>query len=238
MPRLILLLAIVVVLYILYRRAQTVPPHRRRAEYIKLGLALAVAVVLVLTITGRMHWLGIAATGLLVAARQLLPTLIRLFPMLASRRAQAASSQGGGQTSTVETSLLRMQLAHDNGSLQGEVLKGSYEGWRLADMDREQLEKLMAYCRREDEDSARLLDSYLQQRFPGEGPFGDNQANTQSSGDMDRREALNILGLAEDASRDEIVAAHRSLMQKLHPDRGGNDYLAAKINQAKDFLLG
>ena len=96
----------------------------------------------------------------------------------------------------------------------------------------------MAYCRREDEDSARLLDSYLQQRFPGEGPFGDNHANTQSSGDMDRWEALNILGLTEDASREEIVAAHRSLIQKLHPDRGGNDYLAAKINQAKDFLLG
>jgi hypothetical protein len=235
---LILLLAIVVVLFILYRRAQTVPPHRRRAEYIKLALAIAVGIVLILTLTGRMHWLGIAATGLLVAARQLLPTLIRFFPMLASKLTQSASASSGGQTSTVETSLLRMQLAHDTGGLQGEVLKGRFEGWRLADMNREQLEELMAYCRREDEDSARLLDSYLQQRFPGEGPFGDNHANTHNSADMDRREALNILGLTEDASREEIVAAHRSLIQKLHPDRGGNDYLAAKINQAKDFLLG
>jgi len=237
-PRLILLLAIGVVLYIMYRRVQTVPPHRRRAEYIKLGLAVAVGIVLVLTITGRMHWLGIAATGLLVVARQLLPTLIRFFPMLASKLTQSASAASGGQTSTVETDLLRMQLAHDSGNLQGEVLKGDFEGWRLADMNRGQLEELMAYCRREDEDSARLLDSYLQQRFPGEGPFGGNQGNTQSSGDMDRREALNILGLADGASREDIVAAHRSLMQKLHPDRGGNDYLAAKINQAKDFLLG
>ena len=54
---------------------------------------------------------------------------------------------------------------------------------------------------------------------------------------MNRQEALAILGLAEDASREDIVTAHRSLIQKLHPDRGGNDYLAAKINQAKDFLL-
>ncbi len=238
MPRLILLLAIAIVLYIMYRRVQTVPPHRRRTEYIKLALAVAVGIVLILTITGRMHWLGIAATGLLVVARQLLPTLIRLFPMLASKLAQGTPASGGGQTSTVETTLLRMQLAHDNGGLEGEVLKGSFAGWRLADMSRQQLDQLMAYCRREDEDSARLLDSYLQQRFPGEEPFGQDQGNTHNNGDMDRKEALNILGLKDDAGREEIVAAHRSLMQKLHPDRGGNDYLAAKINQAKDFLLG
>jgi hypothetical protein len=239
-PRLILLLAVIAVLYLMYRRVQTVPPHKRRAEYIKLGLAVAVAVVLVLTLTGRMHWLGIAATGLLVAARQLLPTLIRLFPMLAAHRARA-SGQTQGQTSTVETALLRMQLSHDSGDLQGEVLKGDFAGWRLADMDRQQLEELMAYCLREDAESARLLDSYLQQRFPGEGPFGQGQAGnggkSGGNGDMNRQEALAILGLAEGASREEIIAAHRALIQKLHPDRGGNDYLAAKINQAKDFLL-
>ncbi|MCP5191641.1 MAG: molecular chaperone DnaJ [Pseudomonadales bacterium] len=239
MPRLILLLAIAAVLYIMFRRVQTVPPHRRRAEYIKLGLAVAAAVVVVLAVTGRMHWIGIAAAGVLVVLRQLLPTLVRLFPLLAAQRAQGATgAAGGAQTSTVETPLLRMQLAHDSGDLQGEVLKGSYQGWRLADMDRRQLEELMDWCRSQDEESTRLLDSYLQQRFPGEGPFGRPRGTTGGSQDMNRQEALAILGLAEDASREDIVTAHRSLIQKLHPDRGGNDYLAAKINQAKDFLLG
>jgi len=236
-PRLILLLAVAAVLYLMFRRVQTVPPHKRRGEYIKLGLAIAAAVVVVLTLTGRMHWLGIAATGLLVALRALLPTLVRLFPLLATRLSQGASAQGQGQSSTVETAVLRMQLAHDTGDLQGEVLKGDYTGWRLADMDRQQLEELMVFCRSEDADSARLLDSYLQQRFPGEGPFGQAQANNDHGGNMNRQEALAILGLSEGASQEDIVSAHRKLIQKLHPDRGGNDYLAAKINQAKDVLL-
>ena len=237
MPRLILLLAVIAALYILYQRVQAAPPHLRRTEYIKLGLGIAVAIVIVLTISGRMHWIGAALAGLLVAARQLLPTLIRMFPMLASMRAQGAPSQG--QTSTVETELLRMQLAHDSGDLQGEVLKGAYQGWRLAEMNRQQLEELMAYCRQEDADSAQLLESYLQQRFAGEAPFGQQDpGDSGNSGSMSRSEALSILGLAEDASKEDIVSAHRQLMQKLHPDRGGNDYLAAKINQAKDFLLG
>ena len=238
MPRLILLLAVIAALYLMFRRAQSVPPHRRRAEYIKLGLAVALVVVIVLTVTGRMHWLGIAATGLLVVLRQLLPTLVRLFPMLAAKHAQGAGSAGKAQTSTVETALLRMQLAHDTGDLQGEVLKGHFEGWRLADMERDQLEELLAYCRSEDEESARLLESYLQQRFAGEAPFGQQRAGPSDSQDMNRKEALAILGLADGASREDIIAAHRLLIQKLHPDRGGNDYLAAKINQAKDILLG
>ena len=55
---------------------------------------------------------------------------------------------------------------------------------------------------------------------------------------MSREEALAILGLREGASKDEILAAHKRMMQKLHPDRGGSDHLAAQINQAKETLLG
>jgi len=236
-PRLILLLAVLAVVYILFQRAKTVPPHKRRAEYIKLGLGIGVAVVIGLTLTGRMHWIGAALTGLLVVLRQSLPALIRLFPMLASLRGSAAPSQG--QSSTVETAILRMQLDHDSGDLQGEVLKGRYQGWRLADMNRQQLEELLQYCRGEDSDSVQLLDSYLQQRFPGETAFGQGQQTSgDSGGNMSRKEALAVLGLEEGATDEDIVAAHRKLMQKLHPDRGGNDYLAAKVNQAKDLLLG
>ena len=54
---------------------------------------------------------------------------------------------------------------------------------------------------------------------------------------MSTDEALSILGLQSDASEEDIVLAHRKLMAKLHPDKGGSDYLATKINQAKDYLI-
>lgn len=56
-------------------------------------------------------------------------------------------------------------------------------------------------------------------------------------GKMAPKEAASILGVAEDASADAVRAAHRKLIGQLHPDKGGTDYLAAKINEARDVLL-
>ena len=75
-------------------------------------------------------------------------------------------------------------------------------------------------------------------RRPTQGDGGTTDAPPPGGGRMSRQEAYEILGLNPNATKEEIVIAHRRLMQKMHPDRGGSDYLAVKINQARDKLLG
>ncbi|MFT7286060.1 MAG: hypothetical protein ACI87W_000164 [Halieaceae bacterium] len=235
MPRLILLIAVVAVLYILLRRVASKPPHLRRNEYLKVGTGAAVVAVVLLTLAGKMHWIGAAFTGLLVAARQSLPVLARLFPLLGSlgNRANAQPRQ-----STVSTAILRMHLDHESGTMSGEVLEGPLQNWRLDELDRDQLDTLREYCEERDAESLQLLDGYLQQRADTASAGADKETvGATTSGGMGHKEALEVLGLEEAADRDAVIAAHRKLMQKLHPDRGGSDYLAAKINQAKDLLL-
>lgn len=236
MPRLILLIAIALIVYLMVRRVQNLPPHKRRAGYVQLLLVGAAAIAIVLTLAGKMHWIGAAATGLLVVLRQSLPVLLRAFPLLQGWL-QTRQNAGTSQHSEVRSAVLCMTLDHSSGELNGEVIGGPYKDWLLSEMSEQQLNELLDYCRSQDEDSVQLLTSYLEQRFPNGFGGGDTDTASGDSDTMTRSEALAVLGLDENASDEDISAAHKRLMQKLHPDRGGNDYLAAKINAAKDFLL-
>lgn len=81
-----------------------------------------------------------------------------------------------------------------------------------------------------------LLRRLYKERQQGQEPETQS-VPVHSTANLTVDEAYEVLGLASGASHDEIIEAHRKLMQKFHPDRGGNDYLAARINQAKDLLL-
>ncbi|GHA04657.1 molecular chaperone DnaJ [Arenicella chitinivorans] len=66
----------------------------------------------------------------------------------------------------------------------------------------------------------------------------DSDGPNSVSTSMTRSQAAEILGVDENAPVAEVKAAHKSLMQKMHPDRGGSPALAKQINRAKDVLLG
>ena len=106
------------------------------------------------------------------------------------------------------------------------------------------LAELWRECRFSDMQSATLIEAYLDslhpdwredQRYSNSGAYADGAEPSQ--GGMTRDEAFDILGVKPDATEEEIRTAHRELMMKLHPDRGGSGYLAARINMAKDVLL-
>lgn len=217
----------------------------------KISLQFAAVVIglglILLAATGRLHWIAAAVGAVLPFARRLLG-LAAYLPLLrrfASQFRDGSTSAGPapGRTSEVESRFLRMSLDHDTGEMEGEILEGQYRGKRLGDLTHEELIALFNIIRSQDKESTSLLQAYLDRTY-GEAWHGWNETqrdNTQqapdSSGEMSREEALGILGLKPGADEHEIIDAHRRLMQRLHPDRGGSDYLAAKINQAKDVLL-
>lgn len=73
---------------------------------------------------------------------------------------------------------------------------------------------------------------------PGGPQSQGTRTNRRPAQAMSREEAYAVLGLAPGASATDIRAAHRRLMRAAHPDAGGSDWLAARINQARDVLLG
>lgn len=61
--------------------------------------------------------------------------------------------------------------------------------------------------------------------------------NGFSAGEMSLDEARMILGVPTEYSADKVHDAHRQILGRIHPDRGGSDYLAAKVNVARDILV-
>jgi hypothetical protein len=144
-----------------------------------------------------------------------------------------------GQTSRVVTDHLEMELDHDTGTMRGRVLKGRFAGREIESIAPAEMVLLWQECRFADPQSAQLLEAYLDRAHPTwREDMARAQAEPGPAGIMTREEAYEVLGLQPGASEEDIRRAHRDLMLKLHPDRGGSGYLAAKINQAKDVLLG
>lgn len=109
-------------------------------------------------------------------------------------------------------------------------------------MDDDQLLQLYGELASDGESGA-LLEAYLDSRLPdwrenADTGASERQGSAFSSGAMAKEEAYQILGLDPGAGTKDIRDAHRRLMKRIHPDSGGSTFLAAKINEAKDVLIG
>jgi hypothetical protein len=198
---------------------------------------------------------GIGIGGLLIFGVRFLPGLLpELFGLagvvitaLIARAVRSRSSGGfsspgsGGQRTEVRTAFLQAWIDHGTGDVGGTVLSGRFSGRTLDGLSDAELLELHLDCSG-DADSLRILEPYLDRRLGADWrnarqpPHGSAPRGPRS--DMTRVEALAVLGLAEGASEDDIKAAHRRLIQRMHPDVGGSADLAARINRAKDVLLG
>ena len=93
-------------------------------------------------------------------------------------------------------------------------------------------------CQTAQDQSLALLEAWIARAKPNwRGGDSEQARSKRTAQSLSKNEAYDLLGLKPGASAAEVKSAHKRLMKEFHPDKGGTDYLAAKINEAKDVLL-
>ena len=210
-----------VFLYATLRAFAYATPGQAKQALVVGSAVLGGFVVLLLVLSGRG---SMAFTGAFLFG----PALWRWFK---GWQAKQVFSRGAAEGETaVDTATLEMRLDLATGAMRGVVKRGPFNGQSLADMPLPRVLELLADCQAEDMESVPLLEAWLDRVAPDwRGP---------EVAPLDRAAALALLGLVEGASEVDIRAAHRRAMRAAHPDAGGSDALAARLNAARDFLLG
>ncbi|PIE43897.1 MAG: molecular chaperone DnaJ [Gammaproteobacteria bacterium] len=244
MFKLIILIIVGVIAYWYFTEWKKASPKQKKTWLIKGGMAAFLAILLFLVATGRIHLLVAAVAGLLPFLRRSIG-LLRYLPFLSRLVVQAKGTAGNANRSSVKTRLVQLQLDHDAGRISGKVLLGPLAGRDLDTLSLADMNNLFALALAQSPDSLPLIEAFCAGKF---GPswrqqFGfDQAAGTGSSAQgfappLSVDDALQILGLEQGATKKQVIEAHRKLIQKFHPDRGGSNYLAYMINEAKAVLI-
>ncbi|WP_372055506.1 hypothetical protein P7L74_08170 [Tistrella mobilis] len=225
----------------------------KRAGLWGLVVMAAIAAVL-LAVTGKWPAVAAVVAAALPLVARLARTALGLMPVwhllrrARNQRAGSASGLGAAGTArsrprTIETRSLRMTLDPDTGVMSGVVLDGPERGRDLEELDVDTLTALLRRLRVEDVDGARLLENWGERTYgPGwsDPPAGNGGARADAgvADELSEAEACAILGVEPGAEAAEITAAWRRMMARVHPDHGGSAALAARVNAARDRLLG
>jgi hypothetical protein len=201
---------------------------------------------------GLMLLAAVAVGGLLIFGVRFLPSFLPelmglggvLLAGFVARMLRRGSLRGfstpgqASQRTETRTGFIEAWIDHTTGEVGGRVLKGGFSGRLLDSLTDAELIALHSECAA-DTETSRILEAYLDRRLgPDWRQAQQRSAPSAATGSMTRSEAFAVLGLAEGAGNAEIQAAHRRLIQRVHPDVGGSADLAARINRAKDILLG
>lgn len=231
MIRLIFAAVLIGVIWWYLRKLRKLPAKEQKKAYWNVAVAALIAITLFAVFTGRMHWLGGVIAGVFALGKM----GIRYLPLI-----KFLGKNNVFGNPTFNTPHLKAQVDLQTGDVTGEVLAGPMEGKNIADLTNEELAELRSYYKDKDKRAYYLVYVVMQRRNTQAHSQSNGQAGQKTfvdAGNLAVSEAVQILGLEDNYSKDDVIAAHRRLIQKLHPDRGGNDYLASQVNLAKDTLL-
>jgi hypothetical protein len=230
MPKIILILALLIGVWYWWSYLRKLTKDKTRPFLWKTGFWLVLGIASYLVLTGRMHWLGAGLAALVPLVRSVILWGFRAAPLVRLLgRFKSTPSQ-------FRTSSLVVTINFANGQITGEITTGDLAGKQLSELSTDEIEKLSQKLKETDKESYVLLQAYLM-RIGTTDEQTANNFKSDSYRDISKAEAYEVLGISADSSQEEVIKAHKRLMQRLHPDRGGSDYLAAKINAAKDILI-
>ncbi len=242
LSRLLFLIILFGVGYLLYHLYGRKLLRQSPKSWVKPALIAALVLVVLAVATGRANAIFAVFGGLIAAAWRMSPLLLRFYPQIRQlfNRINPSAAAGAG-VSKVTTATLVMSLDHTTGRIDGDITAGQFKGRALSDLTFEEISQFYRVCEQQDTEALRLLQAFIQREFPEKWEQSqwrdDPQSEPASSGGISVDEAWETLGLPPGSDRESIIKAHRKLMGRLHPDKGGSTFLASRVNQAKDKLL-
>jgi len=226
--RLIFIVLVLFLVFWMLRNIRKQPASKQKKTYFNVFLWGLVGILIIGFLTGRMHWLG-AIAAFVIGLTKL---GFRFLPLLGMVKAKAGLSHP-----TFSSPLLRCTLDTQLLTLSGEILTGGYKGKSLDQLQPSDIQALLQIAQQTDKKAYYLLKVYQQCHQHSSTTQQKSQTHFDDISAPDTHEAEQILGLDKGYSKDDVIKAHKRLIQKLHPDRGGNDYLASRVNLAKTQLL-
>jgi len=244
--RLIFYLILFGVAYLAYHLYGKKLLKKKPSNYLKPLLIVAGIVLLLAIVTGRASAIFALIGGIFAAAFRFAPIILKFYPQIRELLFKfGINVPAGPGSSKVRTATLAATLDPLSGRIDAEILSGDYKGQRLSAMQIADIKTYYQFCATQDPEALRVVEAYVQREFPDQFQTGEwaesrhhnpESANATES-NMSVSEAREILGVDKGASKQEITYAHRKLMAKLHPDKGGSTFLATRVNLAKDTLI-